>query len=60
MEKNLKRFVASHVLDMPKSGIREFFAIAATMPDAISLGIGEPDFVTPSCLKIFSSLYILG
>ncbi len=47
MEKNLKRFVASHVLDMPKSGIREFFAIAATMPDAISLGIGEPDFVTP-------------
>lgn len=42
-----KRFVANHVLDLPKSGIREFFAIAATMSDAISLGIGEPDFVTP-------------
>ncbi len=42
-----KRFVASHVLELPKSGIREFFAIAATMSDAISLGIGEPDFVTP-------------
>lgn len=44
---NPKRFIASHVLDLPKSGIREFFAIAATMSDAISLGIGEPDFVTP-------------
>ena len=44
---NPNRFIASHVLDLPKSGIREFFAIAATMSDAISLGIGEPDFVTP-------------
>lgn len=44
---NPKRFIANHVLDLPKSGIREFFAIAATMKDAISLGIGEPDFVTP-------------
>ncbi len=44
---NAKRFVANHVLELPKSGIREFFAIAATMSDAISLGIGEPDFVTP-------------
>ena len=42
-----QKFVAKHVLDLPKSGIREFFAIAATMSDAISLGIGEPDFVTP-------------
>ncbi|MDR0536160.1 MAG: aminotransferase class I/II-fold pyridoxal phosphate-dependent enzyme [Puniceicoccales bacterium] len=32
---------------MPKSGIRDFFAIASQMRDAISLGIGEPDFVTP-------------
>ena len=44
---NPKRFVAGHVSVLPKSGIREFFAIAATMSDAISLGIGEPDFVTP-------------
>jgi alginate O-acetyltransferase complex protein AlgI len=28
-------------------GIRRFFDIAATMKDAISLGVGEPDFVTP-------------
>jgi aminotransferase len=41
------RFVARHVADMPKSGIRDFFAIASQMRDAISLGIGEPDFVTP-------------
>ena len=47
MNDNPKRFIAEHVRDLPKSGIREFFAIAATMKDAISLGIGEPDFVTP-------------
>ncbi len=29
------------------SGIREFFDIAATMPDALALGVGEPDFATP-------------
>lgn len=42
-----QRFVADHVLGLPRSGIRDFFAIVAAMPDAISLGIGEPDFVTP-------------
>lgn len=31
----------------PPSGIRRFFDILATMPEVISLGIGEPDFVTP-------------
>ena len=32
---------------IPPSGIRRFFEIAATMQDVITLGIGEPDFVTP-------------
>ncbi|MCA0269517.1 MAG: aminotransferase class I/II-fold pyridoxal phosphate-dependent enzyme [Bacteroidetes bacterium] len=32
---------------IPPSGIRRFFEIAATMENVISLGIGEPDFVTP-------------
>lgn len=32
---------------VPPSGIREFFDIAASMKDVISLGIGEPDFVSP-------------
>lgn len=41
------RFVARHVATLPKSGIRDFFAIVQQMKDAISLGIGEPDFVTP-------------
>ncbi len=40
-------YVASHVRDLPRSGIREFFDIVQSMPDVISLGVGEPDFVTP-------------
>ncbi|MBP5661751.1 MAG: aminotransferase class I/II-fold pyridoxal phosphate-dependent enzyme, partial [Clostridia bacterium] len=32
---------------MPPSGIRKFFDIVQTMPDAITLGVGEPDFITP-------------
>jgi len=32
---------------MPPSGIRKLFDIAATMNDVVSLGIGEPDFITP-------------
>jgi len=35
------------VAGLKPSGIRKFFDIAASMPDVISLGIGEPDFVTP-------------
>ena len=35
------------VLDIKPSGIRKFFDVAATMPDVISLGVGEPDFQTP-------------
>ncbi|MBV8585455.1 MAG: aminotransferase class I/II-fold pyridoxal phosphate-dependent enzyme [Verrucomicrobia bacterium] len=42
-----KRFVARHVAGIPKSGIRDFFEIVQSMEDVISLGIGEPDFVTP-------------
>jgi aminotransferase len=41
------RALARRVRDVPPSGIRRFFDIAATMPDVISLGIGEPDFDTP-------------
>ena len=42
-----QRFIADHVLDIPRSGIRDFFEVVQTMTDVISLGIGEPDFVTP-------------
>lgn len=39
--------IASRVQAVPASGIRRFFDIIATMDDVISLGVGEPDFVTP-------------
>jgi aminotransferase len=42
-----ERVLAHRVHDVPPSGIRKFFDIAATMTDVISLGIGEPDFDTP-------------
>lgn len=42
-----ERFVAPHIAQVPPSGIRKFFDIANEMEDAISLGVGEPDFVTP-------------
>ena len=41
------KFIAKHVAGLPKSGIRDFFDIVAKMKDAISLGVGEPDFDTP-------------
>ncbi|MBR4125880.1 MAG: hypothetical protein IKR13_06715, partial [Victivallales bacterium] len=39
--------VAPHIAALPKSGIRDFFELVNAMEDVISLGIGEPDFVTP-------------
>ena len=41
------RYLNQSVAAVPKSGIRKFFDVAATIPGAISLGVGEPDFVTP-------------
>ena len=35
------------IVDIEPSGIRKFFDIVSEMPDAISLGVGEPDFDTP-------------
>ena len=39
--------LSKQVTDMPRSGIREFFDLATGSKDIISLGVGEPDFVTP-------------
>jgi aminotransferase len=44
---NYETVIARHVLGLKRSGIRDFFALVQQMPEAISLGIGEPDFVTP-------------
>jgi aminotransferase len=43
----LENFLSDRVQSVPPSGIRRFFEIAATMEDVITLGIGEPDFVSP-------------
>ncbi|MCH2156231.1 MAG: aminotransferase class I/II-fold pyridoxal phosphate-dependent enzyme [Opitutales bacterium] len=40
-------YLADTVRDLPRSGIRDFFAVVQQRPEAISLGVGEPDFVTP-------------
>ena len=40
-------FVAQKVRELPFSCIRRFFYVAAKMKDAVSLGVGEPDFETP-------------
>ena len=44
---NPQEYIAEHVQKLPRSGIRDFFAMVSEMPQAISLGIGEPDFITP-------------
>lgn len=41
------QFIANNVRNIPRSGIRDFFDIVQGMKDVISLGVGEPDFVTP-------------
>ncbi len=47
VSKSVRDFIAPHLRDIPKSGIRDFFDIVAGRKDVISLGIGEPDFQTP-------------
>jgi aminotransferase len=43
--------ISSRVTSVPASGIRRFFDIINTMQDVISLGVGEPDFVTPEHIR---------
>ena len=45
------RFLNPAVAAVPPSGIRRFFDLASTMKDAISLGVGEPDFKTPYAIR---------
>ncbi len=47
----MKNRLAQRIHDVPPSGIRRFFDIAAQMHDVVSLGIGEPDFVTPDHIR---------
>jgi aminotransferase len=47
----MRNVISQRVASIPPSGIRRFFDIAATMQNVISLGIGEPDFVTPQPIR---------
>ena len=44
---NYDSILNQKIQNIKPSGIRKFFDILEEMTDAISLGIGEPDFVTP-------------
>ena len=43
----MRDFLSKRVVSLEPSGIRKFFDIVSEMPNAISLGVGEPDFDTP-------------
>lgn len=43
----MRKFLSEKVIKLKPSGIRKFFDIVSEMKDAISLGVGEPDFDTP-------------
>ena len=49
--KNWQKRISPVVESVPPSGIRRFFDIAAEMDDVVSLGVGEPDFVTPWTIR---------
>ncbi len=44
---NINEMLSDKVVNMKPSGIRKFFDLVSEMKDAISLGVGEPDFDTP-------------
>lgn len=43
----MREFISQRAKNIKPSGIRKFFDIASSMEDVISLGVGEPDFITP-------------
>ncbi len=53
-----KQRIAEQIARLPKSGIREFFDLVSGAKDIISLGVGEPDFVTPWTIRE-SAIYSL-
>ncbi|HTJ60494.1 MAG TPA: aminotransferase class I/II-fold pyridoxal phosphate-dependent enzyme [Candidatus Saccharimonadales bacterium] len=46
-----RSLTSARVARLPASGIRRFFDLAAGIPGVISLGVGEPDFVTPDAFR---------
>src|SRR6185437_12577094 len=47
MRKDYSHYISETARELQPSGIRKFFDLASTMKDVISLGVGEPDFITP-------------
>lgn len=43
----MREFLSDCAKNIPPSGIRKFFDLASGRPDIVSLGVGEPDFITP-------------
>ena len=43
----MRNALSKKIIDIEPSGIRKFFDVVSEMPEAISLGVGEPDFDTP-------------
>ncbi|WP_068776424.1 aminotransferase class I/II-fold pyridoxal phosphate-dependent enzyme [Paenibacillus sp. FJAT-26967] len=46
-QKSMQDYLSPLVRDIPPSGIRRFFDLVSGSKDIISLGVGEPDFITP-------------
>lgn len=49
--RQVRKMVSERASAIPRSGIRKFFDLIATMEGVISLGVGEPDYVTPWCVR---------
>ncbi|MBQ9756312.1 MAG: aminotransferase class I/II-fold pyridoxal phosphate-dependent enzyme [Clostridia bacterium] len=47
----MRNFISQRANNLKPSGIRKFFDIASEMEDVISLGVGEPDFITPWSIR---------
>ena len=47
----MRDFLSDRAKSIPPSGIRKFFDLAAGRPDVTSLGVGEPDFITPWSIR---------
>lgn len=61
---NSSKFLSEKVKEIPPSGIRKFFDLVASTPGVISLGVGEPDFITPwhvreACVHSLSQGYTM-
>lgn len=47
----MRNFISKKAKQLKPSGIRKFFDLASSSPDVVSLGVGEPDFITPWVIR---------